>query len=320
MNIVIVGAGPAGCAAAIGLAQRGIKPVLLDRERFPRHRPGESLHPGIEPVLRELGLWEPVATAGFLRHAGIWVEWDAPRRFVQFGNDSSGRWYGLQANRSHFDCLLLQRACECGATYLPVAAQQIKTSGRRVVRVTTRAGELETDYLFDASGSAQWLRRQLNLPTRFHSVPLVARYGYATGHSRSTFPAIIADREGWTWLAQIDPTTYHWTRVTATEHQTPHRIPAVFASMPIYNCRGADVQWRISDVTAARNWFILGDAGCLLDPSSSHGVLRAIMSGMMAANVLATCQPPAVYDQWLRQWFHADAEHMRRSYTAVGLF
>ena len=34
-------------------------------------------------------------------------------------------------------------------------------------------------------------------------------------------------------------------------------------------------------------WFIVGDAACLLDPLSSKGVLRAIMSGIAAGHLIA---------------------------------
>jgi hypothetical protein len=51
--------------------------------------------------------------------------------------------------------------------------------------------------------------------------------------------------------------------------------------------RGADVTWRLSDAAAGLGWFIVGDAAAVLDPSCSHGVLKAIMSGMMAGHLAA---------------------------------
>ena len=45
-NILVLGGGPAGSAAAITAASLGMKVTLLERECFPRHAPGESLHPG----------------------------------------------------------------------------------------------------------------------------------------------------------------------------------------------------------------------------------------------------------------------------------
>ena len=88
--VVIIGSGPAGTAAAISLAQKGLAAVIIERESFPRHHPGETLHPGIEPLLRQLAVAEEVLSAGFLRHEGNWVQWEGEGRFVPFGADATG--------------------------------------------------------------------------------------------------------------------------------------------------------------------------------------------------------------------------------------
>lgn len=102
-DVLIIGSGPAGSAAAIACAQRGLQVVLIERELFPRSHPGETLHPGVEPLLKQLGAIEPVLAAGFLRHTGNWVQWEAQKHFVPFGEDDSGAWLGFQAWRADFD-------------------------------------------------------------------------------------------------------------------------------------------------------------------------------------------------------------------------
>src|ERR1700730_6776774 len=37
-DLIVVGGGPAGCAAAIGAARTGASVLLLERGRFPRHK------------------------------------------------------------------------------------------------------------------------------------------------------------------------------------------------------------------------------------------------------------------------------------------
>ena len=113
-DVVVVGGGPAGSAAAIACATRGLSVVLCERERSGRERPGETLHPGIEPLLRQLGIADRLARVVGARHAGIWIEWGGPRRFEAFGGDASGPWNGIQAWRADFDALLLTRARELG--------------------------------------------------------------------------------------------------------------------------------------------------------------------------------------------------------------
>jgi len=42
-DAIVVGAGPAGCAASTTLAQHGRKVLVLEKEKFPRYHIGESL-------------------------------------------------------------------------------------------------------------------------------------------------------------------------------------------------------------------------------------------------------------------------------------
>jgi hypothetical protein len=53
-------------------------------------RPRETLHRGVQVVLRELGVAGAVNASGWLRHSGRWVEWGGPLRFDAFGGDAAG--------------------------------------------------------------------------------------------------------------------------------------------------------------------------------------------------------------------------------------
>jgi flavin-dependent dehydrogenase len=73
-DVVVVGAGPAGSAAAAALAQRGWDVLLLERDHFPRHKVcGEFLSPEAQGTLRALRLHNAVAalTPAALTHATV---------------------------------------------------------------------------------------------------------------------------------------------------------------------------------------------------------------------------------------------------------
>ena len=44
-DVIVIGAGPAGCTSAALLAEKGRRVLLLEKEKFPRYHIGESLMP-----------------------------------------------------------------------------------------------------------------------------------------------------------------------------------------------------------------------------------------------------------------------------------
>src|SRR5690606_4999808 len=90
--------------------------------------------------------------------------------------------------------------------------------------------------------------------------------------------------------------------------------------------RGADVTWRLAAQAAAAEWFMVGDAAATLDPTSSHGVLKAVMSGMMAGHLIAASiagkapagEIAAAYHDWVADWFTTDTARLREFYKSLG--
>src|SRR5712691_6644922 len=99
-DLLVLGGGPAGTAAAIQASRAGLDVVLLEAGVEPRAMPGETLHPGVEPILETLGVRAAVVAAGFHRHEGVWTEWDGPRCFLAYGADREGIWRGFQVDRA----------------------------------------------------------------------------------------------------------------------------------------------------------------------------------------------------------------------------
>ena len=302
--------------------------TILEETPFPRFRPGETLHPGLEPLLERLGAAAVVAKGGYLRHAGTFVEWGARCGFVPFGEDAGGPWLGFQAPRGDFDQRLIGVARESGAEILAERAIGISLGANQV---ETATGPLKARCVVDASGTRHWLARQLGVPIRRASPRLVARYGYAEGSAPPDvmLPCMRATEHGWLWSADLGKGTYQWTNVTEPTHRPPKTwAPPGWEGMRLEESHGADVTWRIAAQTAGEGWFLCGDAGCVLDPSSAHGVLRAVMSGMMAGHLAAAVwsgkmgasDAAAGYREWFAEWFRHDAEHLSQAYREAGLF
>ena len=66
---------------------------------------------------------------------------------------------------------------------------------------------------------------------------------------------------------------------------------------------------------------MLGDAAAVIDPASSHGILRAMMSGIKAGDTIASIyhgfpeiEAARNYNTWLTDWFNDDVRGLQALY------
>ena len=327
-DVVVIGAGPAGGATAIACASRGLRVILCERSSPLRDRPGETLHPGVEPLLVQLGVASRLPSVIGARHPGVWVEWGGPRRFQAFGADGRGVWQGFQVWRADFDAMLLEHARELGVRVEQgCAVTDVDTRIGAVYGVKSSRGSISARMVVDATGSARLLCRKMHIGSSKRSPPLFARYGYMKGAcpERDDVPLLRGDALGWSWSARVKPELYQWTSVrfgSTVGGEIPEELRAL---TPLGAPRGADVTWQISDDVAGTNWFVVGDAAASLDPTSSHGVLKALMSGLMASHLIAASLAEKApreliekaYSDWVRSWFTADARRLNEFYQKL---
>ncbi len=65
VDILIIGAGPAGSVAAGLLLQQGLRVLVIEKEQFPRFSIGESLLPQSMEYIQAAGFLQDVVEAGF---------------------------------------------------------------------------------------------------------------------------------------------------------------------------------------------------------------------------------------------------------------
>ena len=71
VDCLVIGAGPAGSAAAIDMAREGLKVLVIDRGEFPRFRIGESFLPRTKRALRRLGVLDKCMALPHARKVGV---------------------------------------------------------------------------------------------------------------------------------------------------------------------------------------------------------------------------------------------------------
>lgn len=328
-DVVVVGGGPAGSTTAIACASRGLHVVLLERDAFATERPGETLHPGVEPLLAQLGVSEKLPSVIGARHEGLWIEWGSPRRYEPYGADADGPWSGMQVSRVDLDSLLLTRARDLGVDVRqPCAVTAPLLGGAELNGVMTDGGPIAARVVVDGSGRSRWLGRALGIDSPSRSPRLIVRYGYMEGAcpTRDAAPALVGDETGWTWTARVHHRKYQWTRLEFGTVPDADWLPQEFRGLaPLSRSRGADMTWRMADRAAGPGWFMVGDAAAMLDPTSSRGVLKALMSGVMAGHLIASIlgnRAPAheaaqAYHSWISEWFETDVKNLTAFYRML---
>jgi menaquinone-9 beta-reductase len=149
-NVVIVGAGPGGSAAAIALAQRGVRDiVLIDRARFPRDKTcGSGISPLGLRVLGELGVEDEVRRRGRMIHSLILKT--PGDRVVRLGGEDAA----VIMLRKEFDQLLVDRARDLGVEFRDgVAVTELIDRGGRIAGVRIGPAEIGSRYVLCADGA-----------------------------------------------------------------------------------------------------------------------------------------------------------------------
>jgi geranylgeranyl reductase family protein len=152
-RVIVVGAGPAGCSAAIALRRAGFEVLLVDKDGSGRDKVcGDALIPDAFAALEEVGCLEAVLARA---HAVPCLRIHAPGYTPV---DVRGRLACIP--RAQLDTVLLAKAQELGAEFLPeMTLVGLLESGGRVtgVRLHPRGRyrlQLSADYVLLATGAA----------------------------------------------------------------------------------------------------------------------------------------------------------------------
>jgi flavin-dependent dehydrogenase len=298
-DICIVGAGPAGSALAARMAALGHRVCLVERSMFPRAHLGESLTPGVLPLLDVLGAREAVEAAGFPRVDVVRVQWG---QGLQWRRDP--RREGLLVDRGRFDALLLDHATKLGVHVLqPAVPCERRWDGDRWhLRIRTNGGtvELKTKFLADACGRIAFLPRR----RRCTGCRTLALYAYWRGRRIPDEPRIEAGADAWYWGVPLPDGSYNTLVFVDFDHfrsgprmSVDARFHDLIAQSGLMaGCHDAQAgPVLVSDATpyvdencVTSCSIKVGDAALAIDPLSSSGVQKALQNALAGAVVVNT--------------------------------
>src|SRR6266581_1878940 len=291
-DAIVVGAGPAGAATALLLSRAGARVLLLDRARFPRHKPcSEYLSPATTAILERLGdgVLAAVERASHAKVYGMKVV--APDGAAMCGRFAGA--YSFALPRATFDTILLRAAERAGAVVREgVTVEDLVWDGAAVAGVVTRSGNGQratgnARVVVGADGLRSVVARRLGLvrssaPRRIAFAAHVGDVGGVDGVGELHvgdlgYVGLGPVGGGVTTVALVLP-----LRAVRAGRFDPRRLVRdVLVAGPF-------AQW--SRRAAADGVLLVGDAADFFDPFTGQGIYAALRGAELAA----TCIIPAL--------------------------
>jgi geranylgeranyl reductase family protein len=164
-DVIVVGAGPAGAAAAVTLAEAGRDVVVVDKARFPRDKIcGDGLTTGALRLLERLGL-EPTAVPSWQTVDDVVVRGPSGHQ-VTFPLPRGRGTYAAVARRRDLDAVLVDRARSAGAKVLDGhACVGVSARPGDVTVAVDGVGDIDAAHVVAADGMWSPVRKHLGLAT-----------------------------------------------------------------------------------------------------------------------------------------------------------
>jgi geranylgeranyl reductase family protein len=312
-DVLVVGAGPAGSAAAAALALAGRDVLLVESHAHPRPKAcAEYASPRIAEELARLGLADDAWQHDALPVRGMRVIRGADSVEMTY-RDAGGQRPAWGLDRERFDALLARHAVDSGARLMERTALDDvhwrggqDASGGRVTGAALRTGggrlTVRCRWLIGADGARSRVAqrvsvelgagrvRRLGLVAHYEGVPELADHGemhVARGYYIGLAP-LAGDRLNVGMALPLDG-----DRRSAEERFSAaiDGLPAVAERLRgrrrLTPIRGASPIGHRVRSSAGRGWMLIGDAAGFIDPFTGEGIYRALRSARAAAEALA---------------------------------
>jgi flavin-dependent dehydrogenase len=318
VRVAIVGAGPAGCAAAVELRRLGAEVVLLSNGD---DGIGEQMPPEARPLLQRLGV---LPLEGHVDCIGVRTAWrtktlsDHSFVFRPFGK-------GWLLDRRVFGAQMRQRAVDAGAV-LREPVHLVSIARTREWRIHFESDEVASDWIIDASGRNAAVARRLGIRRRrFDRQFAVVGWLQTEGDDADATLTVEDEASGWWYTGRLPrrrrvaalvtsnrPDLLTWEkRLRSTRHIGP--------LLRDYRCCGQllvrPAESSMLERSTGSGWMAIGDAAASYDPIASRGLVAALESGITAAAlVAASSERLAAYHADLEQRFLRYIEERNRLY------
>jgi geranylgeranyl reductase family protein len=286
-DVVVVGAGPAGCSAAYDLVKLGRSVLVIDRSEFPRLKACagaitikayRALRYPIDPIIRR-----------------VCTDLNVGYRTERISTFKSNHPICVMTVRSEFDAFCLQQTINAGAQFAVIKQLlDVSESGDGVV-IKTSEGLLRSRFVIGADGANSRIRQLINaLPEFERGLALEAKVPHDAPHTVNMEFDFGAVSEGYGW---VFPKHDHLNVGLYTNRCDLKLSKDLLRNYVLSRVKSDDITELIGHSTGLGGWrysfkfkrvFLVGDAAGLVDPLLGEGIYNAIKSGQLCAEAIST--------------------------------
>jgi geranylgeranyl reductase family protein len=315
-DLAVVGAGPAGAAAAIAARRAGARVLLLDRADFPRDKPcGDGIAADAIDVLDQLGVTG--ATDGYRANDGL--------RLVGPGGDAVARPLRRPAHtipRRVFDARLVDAAVRQGAELRKHTVRRIGEDGDGVALDDV----FRASVVIGADGAGSIVRRLLGHRPNPDGHLAIAIRGYApTASAEQLIITTSARWPAYAWSFPIGDGTANvgygevLRGVPLSRAYLLDRLADLLPGSGPTGLRAHHLPLSTRRPPPARGRVLLaGDALSLINPFTGEGIFYAVLSGALAG-AAAAAGPDGVAARYASALRRRLGRHLRHSRLATWL-
>ena len=330
-EVVIVGAGPAGTAAAIHLGQLGISNVVLvDRLDFPRDKTcGSGVSPNGIATLQQLGVWPEVEGHAYPIH-GLRVVTAGGREIYVSGGDSNS---AVICQRRVLDQILLERAKAMGVEFVPnFVARELLGDGGRVAGVVARDGrDIRARYTIVADGAHSKFVVERGPKRLIHAIMgWWDDVPFRANHVEMVFDQDVLPYYGWLFpegerrvnvgICYGDDGHAKNARALFSAFLAKHYASRLEGARQVGDWKGHPISWSYKiDQLWSPGRLVIGEAGRMTHPATAEGIYQGMRSGMLAAEAIAAIVRGAAEDDAFEQFQRNCRRTFQRSFLAGAL-
>ena len=305
-DVIICGAGPAGCTAALTLGSSGLKIALIEKKKFPREKVCGDAIPAYIPKV--LGTINPEYAKAFEGLAGRnkvnicrIVSPEKKSLDLKFSE------YGYICRRMIFDAFLFDHACRLPdiTVFQETTVENVSGSADKIKIRTDKNLDLKTRLVIGCDGANSLLRRYLTgKETNFNycSSAVRAYFKNVSDNPPDTFELHFLKEllPGYFWIFPLQDNQFNVglglpsATVTGRKINMRREFLRIIEKVPNISNRFlraeliSEIQgsllplWSRKTPVSGNNLMLCGDAASLINPASGAGIGQAMQSGRFA--------------------------------------